>query len=210
LGIQSAASLCIRCHEKRSCGRRRRGDLLSTRVLWPSINAIARLWPLPSALTARSARRSSPVGAFCLNQASSFSYPPLRLANQGHRRSRWVGRCPAAARVARDIQICRRRSGLSFNHHREQHLGRCQAVWASRDGKAACVSDTFAPPGPLTTSTFASRSCASALTRVVPRPGSAVMEAAVTSPGIADHCSPSETSGGATLGRVATKVSPGT
>src|SRR5580658_9081385 len=33
---------------------------------------IARLWPLPSALTARSARRSSPVGAFCLNQASSF------------------------------------------------------------------------------------------------------------------------------------------
>ena len=32
------------------------------------------------------------------------------------------------------------------------------------------MSDTFTPPGPLTTSTSASRSCASALTRVVPRP----------------------------------------
>jgi hypothetical protein len=32
------------------------------------------------------------------------------------------------------------------------------------------VSDTFTPPGPLRTSTSASRSCASALTRVVPRP----------------------------------------
>jgi hypothetical protein len=40
--------------------------------------------------------------------------------------------------------------------------------------------------------------------------GSEVMEVAVTAPGIADHCSPSETSGGATLGRVATNVSPGT
>jgi high affinity Mn2+ porin len=57
-----------------------------------------------------------------------------------------------------------------FRPHREERPGRCQAVWGSREGRAACVSDTFTPPGPLTTSTFASRSCASALTRAVPRP----------------------------------------
>jgi hypothetical protein len=38
---------------------------------------------------------------------------------------------------------------------------RAEVHWGCREVKAPCASDTFTPPGPLTTSTIASRSCAS-------------------------------------------------
>jgi hypothetical protein len=88
--------------------------------------------------TASSASRSSLAGAFCLNQASSFSYPPLRLANQGHRRSRWVARepaydtRPAAARVARDILILSATMSFIFQRHREQRPGRSGSLGEPR------------------------------------------------------------------------------
>jgi hypothetical protein len=95
--------------------------------------------------------------------------PSLRLAA---RRSLFFRTCPLRARAmtvpgADDGWAL---SMLPAAYRRPQRPGRCQVVWGSREGKAAWVSDTFTPPGPLTTSTSASRSCASALTRVVPRP----------------------------------------